>query len=202
MYTPSYFSIDKEKVGIDQKELKRRLSVSGDFDVSVYEKAVRDVLAESTPKACFIKVPVVADGDEITFPFVSFHSRDLSKNLSGCKEAFVFAVTLGHGVERLLSKISRLSSADFFIYDAVGSALAESVCDIAENMIKGNIPCKPRFSPGYGDLPLSVQRDVLSVLNAEKLLGITLTETNLMIPQKSITAILAVSEEFGMRNAE
>ena len=65
MYTPSYFSIDKEKVGIDEKELKRRLSVSGDFDVSVYEKAVRDVLAESTPKACFVKVPVVADGDEI-----------------------------------------------------------------------------------------------------------------------------------------
>ena len=194
MYTPSYFSIDKEKVGIDEKELKRRLSVSGDFDVSVYEKAVRDVLAESTPKACFVKVPVVADGDEISFPFVSFHSKDLSKNLSGCKEAFIFAVTLGHGVERLLSKVSRLSSADFFIYDAAGSALAESVCDVAEDMIKGDLSCKPRFSPGYGDLPLSVQRDVLSVLNAEKLLGITLTDTNLMIPQKSITAILAVSE--------
>ena len=192
MYTPSYFSIDKEKVGIDEKELKRRLSVSGDFDVSVYEKAVRDVLAESMPKACFVKVPVVADGDEITFSFVSFQSRDLAKNLSGCKEAFVFAVTLGHGVERLLSKMSRLSSADFFIYDAVGSALAESVCDIAEDMIKGNIPCKPRFSPGYGDVPLSVQRYVLSALNAEKLLGVTLTDTNLMIPQKSITAVLGV----------
>ena len=194
MYTPSYFSIDKEKVGIDEKELKRRLSVSGDFDVSVYEKAVRDVLAESTPKACFVKVPVVADGDEISFPFVSFHSKDLSKNLSGCKEAFIFAVTLGHGVERLLSKVSRLSSADFFIYDAAGSALAESVCDVAEDMIKGDLSCKPRFSPGYGDLPLSVQKDVLSVLNAEKLLGITLTDTNLMIPQKSITALFAVSE--------
>ena len=194
MCTPSYFSIDKEKVGIDEKELKRRLSVSGDFDVSVYEKAVRDVLAESTPKACFVKVPVVADGDEISFPFVSFHSKDLSKNLSGCKEAFIFAVTLGHGVERLLSKVSRLSSADFFIYDAAGSALAESVCDVAEDMIKGDLSCKPRFSPGYGDLPLSVQKDVLSVLNAEKLLGITLTDTNLMIPQKSITAIFAVSE--------
>lgn len=192
MYTPSYFSIDKEKVGIDEKELKRRLSVSGDFDVSVYKTAVRDVLSQSTPKACFVKVPVVADGDEISFPFVSFHSKDLSKNLSGCKEAFIFAVTLGHGVERLLSKVSRLSSADFFIYDAAGSALAESVCDVAEDMIKGDLSCKPRFSPGYGDLPLSVQKDVLSVLNAEKLLGITLTETNLMIPQKSITAVLGV----------
>lgn len=192
MYTTSYFSIEKEKINIDEKELKRRLSVSGDFDISVYEKAVNDVLAESTPKACFVKVPVTADCDEISFPFVSFHSKDLSKNFSGCRDAFVFAVTLGHGVERLLSKMSRLSSADFFIYDAVGSALAERVCDIAEDIIKGDTPCKPRFSPGYGDLPLSVQRDVLSALNAEKLLGITLTDSNLMVPQKSITAILGV----------
>ena len=192
MNTPAYFSIDREKIDIDEKELKRRLTVSSDFDISAYEKAVKSVFTESTPKACYIRVSVRVNEHEVTLPFTSISSKDLSKNLSGCKEAFVFAVTLGHGVERLLSKMSRLSSADFFIYDAVGSALAESVCDIAEDMIKGNIPCKPRFSPGYGDLPLSVQRDVLAALNAEKLLGITLTDTNLMIPQKSITAVLGV----------
>lgn len=195
MCTPLYFSVEKEKTVIDEKELKRRLSISGDFDISAYEKAIKDVLSESTPKACFIKVPVTVNADEITFPFVSFHSRDLSKNLSGCKEVFIFAVTLGHGVERLLSKVSRLSSADFFVYDAVGSALAEGVCDTAEDIIKKDTPCKPRFSPGYGDLPLSVQKDVLSALNAEKLLGITLTESNLMIPQKSITALVGIGSE-------
>ncbi len=192
MYTPICFSIDRDQLTIDEKELKRRLSVSSEFDVAAYGKAVDDVLCESTPKACFVKVPVTVNADEITFPFASFHSKDLSKNLSGCKEAFVFAVTLGHGVERLLSKTSRLSLADFFMYDAVGSALAESVCDIAEDIIKGNIRCKPRFSPGYGDLPLSVQKDVLTALNAEKLLGITLTDANLMIPQKSITAFIGI----------
>jgi len=196
MYTPICFSVDRDKLTIDEKELKRRLSVSSDFDVSVYRKAADDVFCESTPKACFVRASVMVNADEITFPFANFHSKDLSKNLSGCREAFVFAVTLGHGVERLLSKMSRLSSADFFIYDAACSALAESVCDIAENIIKGDIFCKPRFSPGYGDLPLSVQKDVLSVLNAEKLLGITLTDTNLMIPQKSITAFI------GIRNQE
>lgn len=195
MCTVSYFSVEKKRIAISDKELKRRLSVSSDSDVSVYGKAVKDVLDESAPKACFIKVPVDVQDEEITFPFMSFHSHDLSKNLTGCKEAFVFAVTLGHGVERLLSKMSRLSAADFFVYDAVGSALAESVCDVAEDMIKGDIPCKPRFSPGYGDLPLAVQRDVLSAINAEKLLGITLTDTNLMIPQKSITAFIGIRNQ-------
>ena len=194
MFAAECFAIDKEKLKVDEKELKRRLSVSKDFDVSVYDKAVSEVLGESTPKACFVKIPVSVDDSFVNFPFGKAESRDLAKNLSGCDEAFVFAVTLGHGVERLLSKMSHLSAADFFVYDAIGSALAESVCDEAEKIIKGDLKCKPRFSPGYGDLSLSVQRDVLSLVNAERLVGITLTDTNLMLPQKSITAILGIRE--------
>lgn len=189
------FLIDNEKIKINDGELKRRLSVSKDFDVSVYENAVKKVIEESSPKACFVKIQIETDKDSVTFPFGKVKSRDLAKNLSGCREAFVFSVTLGHGVERLLNKTSLLSAADFFIYDAVGSALAESVCDEAEKIIKGNIKCKPRFSPGYGDFPLSVQKDVLSLAGAERLLGITLTDTCLMIPQKSITAILGIRED-------
>ena len=195
MYTPSFFSIDKDKINIDEKELKRRLSVSKDFDVSVYENAVKKVIEESSPKACFVKVSVSADENGVQFPFGRVQSRDIAKNLCGCSEAFVFAVTLGHGAERLLSKMSHLSAADFFVYDAVGSAFAESVCDEAEKMIKKNLKCRPRFSPGYGDFPLSVQRDVLSLVNAERLIGITLTDTNLMLPQKSITALLGIRED-------
>lgn len=190
MFTAEYFAIDKTKLSVDEKELKRRLSVSSEFDVSVYDKAVSEVLRESTPKACFVKIPVSVDDSFVNFPFGKVESRDLAKNLSGCDEAFVFAVTLGHGAERLLSKMSHLSAADFFIYDAVGSALAESVCDEAEKIIKGDMECKPRFSPGYGDFPLSAQKDVLALVNAQRLLGITLTDTCLMIPQKSITAIM------------
>ena len=195
MFAAECFAIDKEKLKVDEKELKRRLSVSKDFDISVFDTAVERVIAESSPKACFVKVPVSADENGVEFPFGRVESRDIAKNLFGCKEAFVFAVTLGHGVERLLSKMSHLSAADFFVYDAIGSALAESVCDEAEKIIKGFAKCKPRFSPGYGDFPLSVQRDVLSLVNAERLVGITLTDTNLMLPQKSITAILGIRED-------
>ena len=189
------FVIDKTAIKVNESELKRRLSVSKDFDVSVFETAVERVILESSPKVCFERVFVSVHDDGVDFPFASVKSRDIAKNLCGCSEAFIFAVTLGHGTERLLSKMSRLSAADFFVYDAVGSALAESVCDEAEKMIKKNSKCRPRFSPGYGDFPLSVQRDVLSLVNAERLVGITLTDTCLMIPQKSITAILGIRED-------
>ena len=102
-------------------------------------------------------------------------------------------------VDSYLVQVTRYGAARdvpyaVFVYDAVGSALAESVCDEAEKMIKRNSKCRPRFSPGYGDFPLSVQRDVLSLVNAERLVGITLTDTNLMLPQKSITAVVGISK--------
>ena len=196
MYTIEYFSIDAADVALDKGELKRRLQVSKDFDVAVFESCINKVVDASMPKCCHIKVPVSVADDRVDLDFVTVESSDLAKNLKGCNSAFVFAVTTGMGVDRLLTGLSLLSPSEFFICDAVGSALAESVCDIADDMIKGSLECKPRFSPGYGDLPLSVQRDVLTALNAEKLLGITLTDTNLMIPQKSITAFI------GIRNQE
>ncbi len=187
-----YFAIDKEKITVDNGEIKRRLSLSRDFDVSVFDGMLERVLSEITPKCCYIKTNVSVCGKQVDLGFAKVESSALAKNLSGCKDAFVFAVTLGHSVDRMLSRLSRLSPAEFFVCDGICSALAENVCDEAEKVIKGNLDCKPRFSPGYGDLDISVQRDVLTSLNAEKLLGITLTDSNLMIPQKSITAVVGI----------
>ncbi len=189
-----YFAIDKEKITVDNGEIKRRLSVSKDFDVSVYDGMLEKVLSEITPKCCYIKTDVSVCGKQVDLGFTKAESSALAKNIGSCNEAFVFAVTLGHSVDRMLSRLSRLSPAEFFVCDGICSALAESVCDKAEEIIKGNLDSKPRFSPGYGDLDISVQRDVLAALNAEKLLGITLTDSNLMIPQKSITAVMGIKE--------
>ena len=126
--------------------------------------------------------------------FTKVKSHDLCKNLKGCTEAFVFAVTLGLDAERHLLTLSKTSSSRHFICDAYYSALAEAVCDKAEEIIKKSLCCKARFSPGYGDLPLEMQRDVLNVLDSVKNAGITLTDSLLMTPQKSITAILGITQ--------
>ena len=54
--------------------------------------------------------------------------------------------------------------------------------------------CKPRFSPGYGDLSITIQKDFLQALNADKTVGLSLSEGNLMIPEKSVTAFIGVSK--------
>ena len=78
--------------------------------------------------------------------------------------------------------------------DAVASAMAETVMDMLNNSLKENNNLSPRFSPGYGDLELDFQRQILSVLCADRILGIKLGDNLLMTPQKSITAICGIKE--------
>ena len=54
---------------------------------------------------------------------------------------------------------------------------------------------RPRFSPGYGDFPLGCQPALLGGLEASKRVGITLTDSYLMMPSKSVTAVIGVSKE-------
>lgn len=139
-----------------------------------------------------VRVPVIFPASGVDAGFGIVDSRDLRRNLTDCREAFLLAVTLGHGVDRLLQKLSIVSPAQYFITDALASAYAEAACDFAEaTLLKGQAH-RPRFSPGYGDLPLTVQPSLLSAVGAGKWLNITLTGALLMSPSKSVTAIIGL----------
>ena len=114
--------------------------------------------------------------------------------LNGCDRAILFAATLGAGVDRLLMQAALRSPAHQYIADAVASALIEALCDRAETDLCGPHPHTHRFSPGYGDLPLTLQPALLNLLNAHRQIGVALTDSLLMTPTKSVTAIL------GLRN--
>ena len=117
-------------------------------------------------------------------------SRDLWRCLRGAREAYLFAATLGHDVDRLIRKYAALSAADLLIVQAIAATAIEQYID--DETASWGEKLLPRYSPGYGDLPLSVQPDFLAALDARKTLGITLTETFLMIPSKSVTAIIGI----------
>lgn len=134
-------------------------------------------------------------------------SRSLLKNLGGCARVLVMAATLGTGVDRLLLKYGKLFMARAVVMQAAAAALIEEVCDRnfeswrKEYEEKG-LYLRPRFSPGYGDFPLSVQKDLLGGLEAGKRLGITLTEGGLMMPSKSVTAVIGISPVKGFCRTE
>ncbi len=109
------------------------------------------------------------------------------------------AATIGSDPEKYLIRTGCETVADAMILDACFSACAENVCDnleedIREELAEKGLYLTGRFSPGYGDLPLGLQREILDVLNAGGRIGLTLSESGLMIPRKSVTAVLGVSE--------
>lgn len=117
--------------------------------------------------------------------------------LTDCTQAVLLACTLGAGFEALLRSEQARSMARAAMLDACGSAWVEAGCDEAEKEISARFPglyLTDRFSPGYGDLPLALQRDVCAVLDAGRRLGVQVTDSLLMNPSKSVTAVIGLSE--------
>ena len=130
----------------------------------------------------------------IDLGFGEFVSKDLYKNLRGAGSAFVFCVTLGSVNERRLKTLSLTSNAKHYVFDALSSAYAEYCCDVCEKKLTEGRETYPRFSPGYGDLPLELQKPLLEYINAYRLSGITLSKSYLMTPCKSISAITGIKK--------
>ena len=127
-------------------------------------------------------------------------SRNLSVNLKDCEKILVFAATLGVGADYLIQKYNRLEMSRAVILQAASAAMIEEYCDqVCEGLKKEyeekGLYLRPRFSPGYGDFSLSCQSAVLDALDAGKHLGIKLTDSFLMMPSKSVTAVIGVSQK-------
>lgn len=154
------------------------------------------VKREVTPKAVWRKSKVSFKGeDTVCFDFGEIKSAALCKNLEGCKSAYVFAATAGIGIDRLLVKYKHLDAVKAMVINAAGSSLVECWCDLINEKIADGKKTRPRFSPGYGGVELKHQREIIDYLDAEKRLGITLTDSFFMTPVKSVTAFIGVVEE-------
>ena len=119
-------------------------------------------------------------------------SKSLAKLCQSSDECLLLCATLGIGVDRLVLKTASISARDAFVIDAMADALIESLCDYAEARICEGLLTTGRFSPGYGDLELSLGGEIIALTDAERAIGIKLTASGLMIPKKSVNAIIAI----------
>lgn len=196
MIAIDYQIIPTEELVLNDGETARRLHIARGFEMVEIDTCLEELKKAVNVKFSAVCVPVNYRGeDRLDCGFGEFKSATLIKNLQGCKEVFIFAVTLGLGVDRLLTQLSLVSPSKHFICDALASSMAEAAAEKAEEIIKGTLDCRPRFSPGFGDLSLELQPRILDLLNAQRLLGITTNKTFLMSPGKSVTAIMGIKNE-------
>ena len=124
------------------------------------------------------------------------HSHDLSAHIAGCKRVILFAATIGASIDREIQKNSKLSPHRAYELQGEGAREIEHFCDaLCETLAKEqSITLRTRFSPGYGDLSLEVQRDIFRVLEPAKHIGLCLNDSCVMSPSKSVTAFVGVEE--------
>lgn len=126
---------------------------------------------------------------------ILLEGADIAAHLEGAQQVAVMAATAGLASERALRRLAVTNGLDAMIFGAAASSIAEAASDACNAAIVADARSRGlytnwRYSPGYGDLPLSVQPAIVRALEATKRLGITVTGTDLLVPSKSVTALV------------
>ena len=187
----------EKPAAIDMAQAARYFGARGTPDEStmaLLEKCAVPLLAAATPRAVWLE----ADVDALAEAGI-LRGGDVMKHLEGCPQALLLAVTLGPAVDAQIRRAGVGDIAAGVASDALGSALAEQAAEAAEAELrqwaaKEGKYLTGRFSPGYGDWDIAVQPLVANALDTVRRAGLCVTDTNLMIPRKSVTAILGVSD--------
>ena len=164
-------------------------------------KLIDDCLNESLPlltyKTCYCVTPIEIRSDNINFEGFSVISKDLAKNLKDSTRGIIFASTIGTGIDRLINKYNRISPVKALILQGIGAERVEALCDAFCCTLEKekSLNFLPRFSPGYGDLSLNMQKDIFRILDCSNKIGLTLNESLIMSPSKSVTAIMGVTNK-------
>lgn len=189
---------------IDTKEVLRYLAFRGEPEERLLQEidiCSRELLSTVMPKSCFLRVPVVhGENGQLEIAGTSLCSKDLQGHLRECTEAFLFAATLGAQVDNLMRRYSVTAMSRAVILQACAAAAIESFCDEQEEGLRKSVEeeklfLRPRYSPGYGDFPIQWQHTLLSMLDAPKRIGLTATESCMLAPTKSVTAIIGLTHD-------
>ncbi len=147
--------------------------------------------ASFAPKGAFA---VFEDGPGLERVLVG---ADIARHVEGAKAVALLAVTLGHESERVIRRETALSAAEGMLVDAMASSMAEAAvealhAEVAAWARERGLQAGGRFSPGYGDMPLSVQPALLDALDAARRLGVSVTDAFMLAPAKSVTAVVGL----------
>lgn len=188
---------------VDRKEVLRYARAEGDeATFALFESCIAEAGDKLSYKVSYARFGIEIHGDDINLGFAMTTSHSLAKCLDGCHEIILLSATVGFGIDRLIEKYSLISPSRAIILQALGSERVEALCDafcneLATEEEKNGNTLRPRFSPGYGDLSLDLQKDIFAALGCTKTIGITLGDNLFMNPTKSVTAIIGIK---GKRN--
>lgn len=191
---------------LDRKEILRYLGYRGGAQpdepvLAAIESAIAELNRVMSPKSVTRAVTIRPVGENtLDLDGVIIHSKSLYQHLDSCREGVLFAATLGAPVDLLIQRYNVMDMSRAVILQSCAAAAVEAYCDQCQEAIEAQarekgLFLRPRYSPGYGDFPLTYQKDVLALLNAQRRIGLTRTESDMLVPTKSVTAVIGFTPE-------
>lgn len=179
---------------LDTAQALRYLRVRGQPDDALralLQKAEQALRAAAKPRAVTLRAEKAA-----LAPYLQ--GDDILRHLEGCGTCILLACTLGTEVDAAQRAANAADMAYAVVLDALASALAEQTADAAEQVLRAaaqheGLFLTGRFSPGYGDYPIALQNDLLRLTDAPRRIGLCATDTHLLAPRKSVTAVLGLA---------
>lgn len=164
------------------------LSLNYRMDV-LMDECEKEILKKVNPKFLYIEKELPCEG--------ILHGNDIKSHLDGCEKAVMMCATLGADIDKLI-RISQITDmAKAVVLDSFASVAIEQVCQKVDELIAEKYPdyyLTFRFSPGYGDYPIELQKDFLRILDAPRKIGLAVNDSFMLVPTKSVTAVLGLSK--------
>lgn len=183
-------------IQINKNEVLRYMGNRGDIAPAIsnmVDKHISESGKYLAPRHVARGFDIIREDKKILIGGIELEGLDIASFLKENDKCYLMCATVGYEIEREIDKLKTKSPLEQVILDAIGTAAVENLCDKVQNSLGSNLS---RFSPGYGDFPLKIQPDIIKLLNAEKLIGVSVSNMLLLTPRKSVTAVIAQKKDY------
>lgn len=204
--------VDKAGIRIDPREMLKIMGeqqgMIDEHTGTLIEQYIRECLQISSPAGAYILVEALESSskEHISIPGITFNSGSIIHKMLRHSDFFApFIVTAGPGPENLArSLISEGDYLEGYIADLVASALVDSAADQVQEQVRKLVSREGfkitnRYSPGYCAWSVAEQQKLFSLF-PRGCCGISLSESSLMSPVKSISGIIGVGSHVGFND--
>ena len=198
------------EINIDENEVLRYLGYKGQKIEEELLLKIRDTIEEGkklfAPKVIYKEYPIniLENGVEVIGTTLVLEGNDIKKLLIGSNRCILMAATIGNYIEKKIRLYERIDLTRGMILDSVSTTAVEDLCNKVCDLIEKDIiedfeELTFRYSPGYGDLNLNIQKNFIEVLDATRKIGVNVSEHMLLFPRKSVTAIVGIRKKLGKK---
>lgn len=160
---------------------------------AIIDQCIEEIQSICQPKFVYKQFTLTHDPLEIKELQLSLSYPELIDLFDSCHSCIIIGCTLGQEIDRYLKYLSKIDMTKMTIFDAVASSYIEEASDqYQETLSLGEHTF--RFCPGYGSVPIELNKTLARILDMSKHIGLTIQDSNILLPQKSMIGMIGIGD--------